>query len=165
MPSPGDSLRATWTSAFYQKLVNFMAAGNITASGRAAVARGKNGTQISIPDPRNPVSTLQGILAGGTAPDVTDGATVIDLYAFNAYSIQAAAFILAAGTTTLTVAINGVPVSWLDSLPITTTGSVIAIPSPPPDDTHIVSPGDQLTIVLASSAGASGLAFSLNCPF
>lgn len=166
MAQAGDKFRSVWTAQFYNQLVAFMAGGKLTAAGRASVTPGRSGTSLVVTDPRSPVSTLQGILTGGDVPAVSDGTTIIDLFAFNAYSIQAAAFILSAGTTTLSVQINGVPVSWLDSIPVSDTMASIAIPVPPPDLTHVVPPGAQLTIVLSGSSGdAAGLSFSLNVPF
>lgn len=166
MANPGDSFRSTWTAAFYNRLqAALKQLDQITGTGGAVVSKGKSGIQISVKPQRSPVSTLQGILAGGSAPSVSDGTTIIDLSAFNAYSITAGAFVLGAGTTNLTVAVNGTPVSWLNNLAITTTLLLKNIPTPPPDLTHVLDPGDQLTIVLSGSSGASGLSFSLNTPF
>lgn len=167
MAHPGDSLRSVWTAAFYNQLVQLIKAQTrMTGSNGAQVSGGKDGIQITIPPNNNQLSTLQGVLTGGDAPPVTDGTVVIDLYAWSGYTIQAAAFILAAGTCTVSVQVNGVAVSWLDALAITTGGLVSPIPSPPPDLTHIVRQGDQLTIVIsAASSDATGLAFSLYTPF
>lgn len=167
MANPGDSLRSVWTAAFYNQLAQLIKAqARVTGANGAQVSGGKNGLQIVLPPNVNQLSTLQGVLTGGDAPPVTDGTVVIDLYAWAGYTIQAAAFILATGTTTISVQVNGTAVSWLDALAITTAGLVTPIPSPPPDLTHIIKQGDQLTIVISSSSSdATGLAFSLYTPF
>ena len=167
MPSPGDSLRSVWTAQFANDLLALLGRGNkITGAGRLTVSPGRGGTQLVVPDPPTPVSTLQGILTGGDAPGCTDGTVVLDLFAWNAYSIQGGAFITSAGSTTISVQVNGVPISWLDAIAVDVTGPVIKIPVPPPDLTHVVPPGAQLSIVISGSSGdCAGLAFSLNVPF
>lgn len=167
MPSPGDSLRQVWTAGFYNQLRDFMGRGAvITGSGGINVANTKNGLQISAGQPRNAVSTLQGTIVGGAAPACADGTTVLDIFAWNAYSVQGGAFITAAGTTEISVQVNGVPISWLDAIAVDSTGIVIPIPDPLPDLTHVIPVGAQLTIVTSSSSGdCTGLSFNLNTPF
>lgn len=168
MASPGEPLRNYWTADFYNRLNALLGNGGsapITTSGPLSAAGGKKGTQIVAPPNRSPLSTIQGYVVGGTAPAVSDGTEVIDAYAWGAYSIQAAYFVLSAGTTTVTVKINGTAVSWLNGISVSTTPTVIKIAVPVPNLSHVVPVGGQLTIVTSSSSGASGLAFSFNVPF
>jgi len=167
MASPGDPLRSVWTAQFYNELRSFMGRGNIiTGSGGLNVANTKNGLQISAPAGRNAVSTLQGTIVGGAAPACTDGTTYLDNYAWAAYSIQGGAFITAAGSTVISVQVNGVPVTWLDGITVDATGVVIPIAVPPPDTTNVIKVGDQLSVVTSSSTSdCAGLLFNLNCPF
>lgn len=167
MAAPGQPLREVWTADFYNQLRALLrAVSRASGSGPLQVTGGKGGLQFSLARQRNPLSTLQGEISGGSQGAVTDGTTILDLYAWGGYSIQAAAFILSAGTTNLTVTVNGTPVSWLNNLAITTTMTVINIAVPAPDLTNVISPGDELAIVVSGSSGAAaGLNFSLNCPF
>lgn len=165
MASPGDSIRSVITAAWVNR-VNAMLQGNkLTGVGPVVVSPGKNGAQIVMPRAKVPVSTLQGVLTGGSAPTVSDGETIIDLYAFNAYSIQGAAFVLAAGTATVSVEIDGTPISWLDSIAVTTSILYIPIANPAPDLTNLVGVGSELSIVIAGASSATGLSFSLNVPY
>lgn len=167
MASPGDKLQSVWTAAFYNELRAFVGLGNrITGAGGIQVAQGKNGVSIVAPPARGAISTLQGTIVGGAAPDCNDGTTVLDIFAWNAYSVQGGAFITAAGTTVISVQVNGVPVSWLDAITVDPVGIVIPLPDPLPDLTHVIPVGAQLTIVTSSSSGdCAGLSFSLNVPF
>lgn len=167
MASPGDSFRNVWTSSFYNQLQALVGRGNkITGSGGLNVSSDKSGTQIAAGIPRSAVSTLQGILVGGDAPACTDGTTVLDVYAWNAYSVQGGAFITTAGTAVISVQVNGVPISWLDGLTVDNTGLVVPIPNPITDLTQVVPVGAQLTIVTSSCSGdCAGLGFTLNVPF
>lgn len=167
MASSGDRLRSLWTAAFYNKLQALLKQSvKASGAGPVTVTQTKDGIQVVLPRGRRAVSTLQGLLVGGSDPGVTDGTTIIDPCAWDAYSIQAAYFVLSAGTTTLTVMVNSTAVSWLDSLAISGTPAKLFIANPVPDLTHVLAPGDQLSIVLSgSSSDAAGLMFSLNCPF
>jgi hypothetical protein len=167
MANPGESLRKVWTAKFYNELREFMESrSKIIGSGGLTAAVGPKGIQLQVPPPRAVLSTIQGVLVGGSSSGVTDGTDVIDPYAWSSYSIQGAMFVLQAGSTAATVLINGTPVSWLTSISVTTSNSVISIPSPAPDLTHIVPVGGQLSVQLVGSSGtAAGFLFSLNCPF
>lgn len=167
MVSPGDKFREVWTSAFYNQLQSLLGRGNkVTGSGGIQVAAGKDGIQIAAPPQVRAISTLQGTIIGGDAPACTDGTTVLDMFAWNAYSIQGGAFITAAGTTTVSVQVNGVAVTWLDGLVIDSTGLVVPLPNPILDRSNVVPPGAQLTIVTSSSSGdCAGLQFTLNVPY
>lgn len=167
MASPGDSFRGVWTAAFYNQLQAFMGRGNkITGSGGLQVSSDRSGTQIVAPPQRNAVSTLQGTIVGGAAPACADGTTILDMFAWNAYSVQGGAFITEAGTTVISVQVNGIPITWLDGITVDSTGVVIAIDTPAPDRTNVVPVGAQLTIVTSSSSGdCTGLQFNLNTPF
>lgn len=167
MASPGDKLQNVFTSSFYNQVMAFMGRGSvITGSGGVNVANTKNGLQISAPPARGAISTLQGTIVGGAAPACTDGTTVLDIFAWNPYSVQGGAFITAAGTTVISVQVNAVAISWLDAITVDSTGVVIPIPDPLPDLTHVIPVGAQLTIVTSSSSGdCTGLQFNLNVPF
>lgn len=168
MAAPGDNFRKVWTADFYNRLRQLLEQQGtmITVSGRGGASTGKRGSQIVIPKQQNPLSTIQGVLSGGSAPSVTDGTVVIDPYAWLGYSIQAAYFVCAAGTTNATVLVGGTPVSWLNSLPITASGHAVFIANPPPDLTHLIPTGESLSIQLSgSSSNCTGFQFSLNCPF
>ena len=167
MASPGEKLREVWTADFANQLRALLARSQrVVGAGPVTVSNTKNGSQIVLPRGRQAVSTIQGQLAGGTAPSLSDGTEILDPYAFASYSIQAAYFILSAGTTTLTVNINGTPVSWLSALSISTVATIIQIPSPVPDLTHVIPVEGELTFVFSgSSSDAAGFSFSLNCPF
>lgn len=167
MASPGDSFRSVWTSSFYNQLQAMIGRGNkITGSGGLQVSSDRSGTQICAPIPRSAVSTLQGTIVGGSAPACSDGTTTLDMFAWNAYSVQGGAFITASGTTTISVQVNGVAITWLDGIVVDSVGVAIAIATPPPDTTNVVPVGAQLTIVTSSSSGdCAGLNFNLNVPF
>jgi len=168
MASPGDKLRNVWTADFYNRLQALLSANgnNLTAAGRAYASNSKRGSQIVIPDVKVPLSTIQGILAGGTVPSVTDGTEILDPYAWAGYSIQAAYFRCVTGSTNATVLVGGTPVSWLNAIPVTGVGNPIVIASPAPDQTHVIPMGQSLSIQLAgSSADCTGFTFSLYCPF
>lgn len=166
MASPGDRFKDVWTSAFANQLQALLdKTFRITGSGLAIVTPGKNGMQVNVPPQTAPLSTLQGILAGGSPPAVSDGTDIIDPYAWGAYSIRGAAFGLTAGTTNVTVLVNGVPISWLTAIPVTTVVTPVLLPDGPPDLTQNVPFGGQLSIQLSGSAGASGFLFSLYAPF
>lgn len=167
MASTGDSLRSVWTAAFYNQLQSLLGNGNkITGSGGIQVSSNKNGVQVVAPLVSRAISTLQGTITGGDAPACADGTTVLDMFAWNAYSIQGGAFITAAGTTTVSVQVNGVAVTWLDGLVIDSTGIVVPLPNPILDRTNVIPVGAQLTIVTSSSSGdCAGLNFSLNVPY
>lgn len=167
MPSPGDSFRGTWTAQFANEIRAMLGRGNrITGSGGINISSDKSGTQLAMPPPRLVISTLQGTVIGGAFPPCTDGTTILDMYAWNAYSIQGGAFITSAGTTVISVQVNSTPVSWLTGLTIDSSGIVVPIPNPVTDQTHVIPVGAQLTIVTSSSSGdCAGLQFNLNCPF
>lgn len=167
MASTGDSLRSVWTAAFYNQLQSLLGNGNkITGSGGIQVSATKNGIQVVAPPIARALSTLQGTIIGGDAPACADGTTVLDMFAWAAYSIQGAAFITAAGTTTISVQVNGAAVTWLDGLVIDNTGLVVPLPNPILDRSNVVPPGAQLTIVTSSSSGdCTGLQFTLNVPY
>lgn len=167
MASPGESLRDTWTASYKNRLDALLTAfGRMTGSGNVQVSPGKNGLNIVVPPSRNAVSTLQGILAGGDPPAVDDGTVILDLYAFNAYSLQAGIFVLSAGTATVTVFVDSSPVSWLTNIAVSTSLANISIPNPVTDLTHIVAVGSQLSVQISSaSIDAAGLSFSFNVPF
>lgn len=167
MASAGEDFRKYYTADFYNRLIGLLGRSQrSTGSGRVVVSNTRDGSQIVVPKDRSAVSTIQGVLTGGSTPAVADGTEILDPYAFAAYSIQAAYFVLSAGTTTLSVQINGTPVTWLDSLAISTVPTVIFIANPVPDLTHVMTVGSQLSIVLSGSSGTSaGLSFSLNTPF
>lgn len=167
MASPGEDFRKYWTADFYNRLQAMLGRSQrSTGTGRVTVSNTPDGSQIVVPSGRQAVSTIQGVIAGGAAPSVSDGTEILDPCAFAAYSVQAAYFILAAGTATLSVQIDGTPISWLDSLAISSVATKIFIPNPAPDLTNVVGVGSQLSIVLTGSSGtAAGLSFSLNTPF
>jgi|HubBroStandDraft_3_1064219.scaffolds.fasta_scaffold01327_5 hypothetical protein len=168
MISPGDPLRKVYTADLANKLHDLLANKQqpLSTPGRAFVTPGRRGIQLSIPPPRLPLSTIQGVLSGGSAPSVSDGTEVIDPYAWLAYSIQGAYFVTAAGTTNATVLIEGTPISWLTSIPVDAAGSPIVVANPPPDLTHVLNQGDELSIQLAgSSSDCAGFGFSLWVPY
>lgn len=168
MASPGDKLRSVWTADFYNRLAALLSSnGNsLTAAGRAYASNGRRGSQIFVPDTKVPLSTIQGLLAGGAAQAVTDGTEIIDPYAWGAYTIQGAYFKTAAGTTNVTVIVNGTPVSWISAIAVNSAGILVPIPSPVTDLTHIINPEDFLSIQLSgSSADCTGFQFTLNTPF
>lgn len=167
MASTGDSFRSLWTADLYNKIQALLGkTTRATGAGPVSVTNTRDGTQIVVGRQRFPVSTIQGLLTGGAAPSVSDGTIVIDPYAWNAYSIQGAYFVLLTGSTTLTVQVDGTPVSWLTNIAVTGAGMPISIPSPVTDLTHVINPGAKLSIILSgSSSDATALSFSLNCPF
>lgn len=166
MASPGDNLLSIVTADWVNRVNAAVFARNLTASGRATVAPGRNGSQINVADPRSPVSTIQGILVGGTPPPVTDGTVIVDPFAWAGYSIQAGAFVLFAGTCTLDWFVGATAITWLGGIPVTTAGVLVQIPNPSPDTTNCLAIGNQLSVAIsASSSDAAGLCFSLNTPF
>lgn len=168
MASPGDNLRKVWTADFYNRLCQLLSTNGpgITVSGRGVAANGRRGTSIVITDRPNPLSTIQGLLSGGSAISVSDGTVIVDPYAWGGYSVQAAYFKTTAGSTNITVLVNATPVSWLTSIPVNSSGKLVTIPNPVTDLTHVIYPADSLSIQISgSSSDCAGLQFSLNCPF
>lgn len=167
MASPGDKFREVWTADFYNRVNGMLVAfQKISGTNGVQVSSGKTGIQISLSSVSRPVSTLQGVLAGGTPSGVTDGAVILDLAAFDPYAIQAGAFVLFSGTCTVSVLVGTTPISWLNNIAVSTTLSNTPISVPAPDLTNVVARGAQLSIVISGSSGdAAGLNFSLNAPF
>lgn len=164
----GDDFRKTWTAEFYNKIQAFMAGGfadKITTAGPMTISKSGKGVQLVIASPNGQLSTLQGYLVGGDAPSVSDGTETIDPRAWLGYTIQAAYFKLTAGTCIVTVLINGVAVSWLNGIAVSSAGTTLSAPIPQVNTTHVVPTTGIVTIQISSSAGASGLVFSLNTPF